>query len=448
MAMVPPSPSLAFKVRRNEPELVTPIKPTPREYKPLSDIDDRDGHRFLIPAIQFYQYNPSMGGKDPARVIREALAKTLVFYYPFAGRLREGPNRKLYVDCTGEGVLFVEGDADVRLEQFGDELQPPFPCMDELLFDVPGYGEVLNSPLFLIQVTRLKCGGFIFAIRHNQAMSDGVGCYQFINAVGEMARGAVAPTVLPVWERHLLNARSPPRVTCTHHEFDQEMIDRKDDITQPNNMINRSFFFGFDEVLALRSLVPPDHQFSTFDILTACLWRCHTRAFQLDPNEEIRIICIVNARSKFNPPLPLGYYGNAIGYPATLTTVGKLCQSPLWYAIELVKETKAKLTEEYMKSTADFLVTRGRPALNMTRSFLVSYVPRIKLEDVDFGWGKAAYAGQATIVDGKHLSPYKNKKGEDGIMFPNCLPAPVMERFVHELNSMLKNENHVGKCKL
>ncbi|XVE90365.1 hypothetical protein DITRI_Ditri20bG0071800 [Diplodiscus trichospermus] len=448
MAMLPPSPSLAFTVRRSEPELVTPIKPTPREYKPLSDIDDRDGHRFLYPIILLYGYNPSMKGKDPASVIRDALAKTLVFYHPFAGRLREGPNRKLWVDCTGEGVLFVEGDADVTLEQFGEELQPPFPCMDELLCDVPGYGEVLNSPLFLIQVTRLKCGGFIFAIRHNHTMSDAIGLLQFMNAVGEMARDALAPTVLPVWERHLLNARSPHRVTCAHHEFDHEMIDRNNETTQPNNMINRSFFFGSDEVLALRSLVPSDHQCSTFDIVTACLWRCHTRALQLDPNEEIHIICIVNARSKFNPPLPLGYYGNAIGYPATLTTAGKLCQNPLWYAIELVKETKRKVTEEYMKSTADFLVTRGRPALNMTRSFLVSHVSRIKFEDVDFGWGKAAYGGQAKIMDGKHLLPFKNKKGKDGILLPICLPAPIMERFVNELTGMLKNENHVGKCKL
>ncbi|XVF42799.1 hypothetical protein PTKIN_Ptkin01aG0394100 [Pterospermum kingtungense] len=424
MAMATPSNSLVFKVRRCEPELVAPVKPTPREYKPLSDIDDRDGHRFEHPVIQIYRYNPSMEGKDPAKVVRDALAKTLVFYYPFAGRLREGPNRKLTVDCTGEGVLFIEGDADVTLEQFGDELQPPFPCMDELLYDVPGYSGVLNCPLFLIQVTRLKCGGFILALRHNHTMSDAIGLTQFMTAVAEMARGALAPTISPVWERHLLSARNPPRVTCVHLEFDHEVIDTKDEITHPNSMVSRSFFFGPNEVSALRRFVPPHYQCSTFDILTASLWRCHTKALQLDPNEDVRIICIVNARSKFNPPLPLGYYGNALGYPATLTTVGKLCQNPLTYATELVKQTKAKVTEEYMKSTADFLVTRGRPALNMSRSFLVSSLSRIKFEDIDFGWGKAAYGGQAEIMDGKHLIPFKNKKGEDGIIMPICLPAP------------------------
>lgn len=153
--------SLVFKVKRSQPELVAPATATPRELKLLSDIDDQDGLRFQIPTIQFYKYDPSMHGKDPAKVIKEAVAKALVFYYPFAGRMRElaGAGRKLVVDCTAEGVLFIEADADVRLADFGDALQPPFPCLEELLFDVPGSGGVLHCPLLLIQVRTV----FIFA---------------------------------------------------------------------------------------------------------------------------------------------------------------------------------------------------------------------------------------------------------------------------------------------
>jgi hypothetical protein len=145
--------SLVFTVRRCKPELVAPAKPTPHEFKQLSDIDDQEGIRIHVPVMHFYRYNPSMHGKDPVKVIREALAQTLVFYYPFAGRLREGPGRKLVVECTGEGVMFIEADADVTLQQFGDaHLQPPSPCMEDLLFDVPGSGGILNCPLLLIQV--------------------------------------------------------------------------------------------------------------------------------------------------------------------------------------------------------------------------------------------------------------------------------------------------------
>ena len=117
------SPTLVFSVHRCQPELVTPARSTPRELKPVSDIDDQQFLRFHIPVLLCYHHEPSMAGKDPVQVIRHALAQTLVFYYPLAGRLREGPSRKLMVDCTAEGALFIEADADVRLDQFGDTTQ-------------------------------------------------------------------------------------------------------------------------------------------------------------------------------------------------------------------------------------------------------------------------------------------------------------------------------------
>lgn len=64
-----------------------------------------------------------MEGKDSVQVIRDAIAIALVFYYP----LRRGgwgniPMGKLAVECTGEGVVFIEADANVALEEFGDAL--------------------------------------------------------------------------------------------------------------------------------------------------------------------------------------------------------------------------------------------------------------------------------------------------------------------------------------
>ena len=146
---------ISFSVTRGEPRLVAPAKPTPRELKELSDIDDQEGLRFQVPIVFFYGNSSLMDGKDPAKVIREALAKALIYYYPFAGRLVEGSNRKLLVDCTGEGVLFVEADADTTLEYLGDAIQPPCPCFEELLYDVPGSGGILGCPLLLFQVRNL-----------------------------------------------------------------------------------------------------------------------------------------------------------------------------------------------------------------------------------------------------------------------------------------------------
>lgn len=147
-------PSLAFQVNRCEPDLIVPAKPTPHELKYLSDIDDQEALRIQVPFLWYYKSNSSSSteGNDPVKVIREGLGKALVYYYPLAGRLKEGYNRKLIVDCNGEGVLFIEADADVTLAQLGDRIRPPCPFLDEVLYNVPGYDGIVGCPLLLIQV--------------------------------------------------------------------------------------------------------------------------------------------------------------------------------------------------------------------------------------------------------------------------------------------------------
>ncbi|KAI7989110.1 Methanol O-anthraniloyltransferase [Camellia lanceoleosa] len=84
----PPPSSLSFSVRRCKPELLTPAKPMPRELKQLSDVDDQQGHRCHIRIIMFYKNRIKETEHhhhhhvDPVSVIREAMAKALVVYYP------------------------------------------------------------------------------------------------------------------------------------------------------------------------------------------------------------------------------------------------------------------------------------------------------------------------------------------------------------------------------
>jgi hypothetical protein len=299
------------------------------------------------------------------------------------------------------------------------------------------------------QVTRLKCGAFIFALRFNHTMSDAIGLVQLMMAMAEMAHGARAPSIQPVWQRHLLNARDPPRVTCTHREYD-EVTDTKGTIFPLDDVAHNSFFFGPNEVFALRRFVPHHlRQCSTFEVLTACLWRCRTIALQHDRDEEVRLLCIVNARKRLDPLLPTGYYGNGFVFPAATTTSEKLCENSLSYALELVKKAKNEVTEEYVRSVADMLVIRGRPHFTMVRSYAVSDVTRAGFREVDFGWGKATYGGPAksfgagTMSRGASISfyvPFKNSKGEDGIVVPISLPTPAMERFIKELDCLLTDK--------
>ncbi|KAG8473816.1 hypothetical protein CXB51_035897 [Gossypium anomalum] len=215
-----------------------------------------------------------------------------------------------------------------------------------------------------------------------------------------------------------------------------------------DNMVECSFFFGPVEVSLLRSLLPLHLRHCTkFELITACLWRCRTIAINLDPDEQVHLLCIANVRSKFNPPLPSGYYGNVVVSATAITTVKNLCHNPVGYAVELIKKAKANVTEEYIKSTADLFAIRGKslyvPAV--IGSYGISELMHMGFENVDFGWGKAVFGGPANATGlVSFFIPTKNKEGQVGTLVPICLPASAMERFSNELDNMLKHQHIEG----
>jgi hypothetical protein len=86
-----------------------------------------------------------------------------------------------------------------------------------------------------------------------------------------------------------------------------------------------------------------------------------------------------------------------VAFPSVVTTVRKPCDNPLGYALKSVKKPKNNVTEEYTALLVDLLVIRGRPHFTVVRSYLVSDLKRVRIENMDFGWGKATYGGAAKI---------------------------------------------------
>ncbi|QCD90945.1 shikimate O-hydroxycinnamoyltransferase [Vigna unguiculata] len=175
----------------------------------------------------------------------------------------------------------------------------------------------------IVQVTRLTCGGFVFAARMNHTICDSLGLVQFLTMVGEIARGA-SITHFPVWQRELFSARNPPRITCAHHEYETQHCHKE--TWDTHQMDHRSFFFGPREIATLRNHLP-NHlkNSSTFEVLSACLWKCRTIALGLKPNESVGLSPFITARGKLGLQVPNGYYGNAFAFPMALSRAGPLC---------------------------------------------------------------------------------------------------------------------------
>lgn len=117
--------------------------------------------RFHTPSVYFYR--PSSCDDDDdnkkekekeklldSQVLKEALSKVLVLFYPMAGRLKRDEDGRIEIDCNGQGVLFVEAHSNSLIDDFGDfsptlELRQLIPSID--------YSKGIETyPLLVLQV--------------------------------------------------------------------------------------------------------------------------------------------------------------------------------------------------------------------------------------------------------------------------------------------------------
>ena len=133
------------------------------------------------------------------------------------------------------------------------------------------------------QVTRLRCGGFVLGIRINHCMTDGIGTARFLKAVGEMARGAASPEIPPVWNREILQPRAKPWIKYPHHEYFYLEDKHGESLraASAEEMSLKSFVFGSKEVEALKRHVEAGIECSAFEVLSACLCQCRTKALNI-----------------------------------------------------------------------------------------------------------------------------------------------------------------------
>lgn len=91
----------------------------------------------LIESLHVFKPDPTRDGASPSETIERALARALVDYYPLVGRLAvsEGAGG-LHVDCSAEGVWFIEADVWCRLEDV-DYLEYPLQIPNDDLLPHP-----------------------------------------------------------------------------------------------------------------------------------------------------------------------------------------------------------------------------------------------------------------------------------------------------------------------
>ncbi|KAM7273698.1 hypothetical protein ACFE04_028362 [Oxalis oulophora] len=93
-----------FDVKKHEPTYATPTEETKKGLYFLSNTDQlRD---MIVRTIYCFK-SDIKGNENACEVVKKALSKILVHYYPLAGRLTTNSEGKVIVDCTTDGVCFL-----------------------------------------------------------------------------------------------------------------------------------------------------------------------------------------------------------------------------------------------------------------------------------------------------------------------------------------------------
>ncbi|CAN6456424.1 unnamed protein product [Victoria cruziana] len=432
-----------------------PVSPTDHLY--LSNLDDMVGSCIFTPTVYFYPCNgPAMKRSSIGRVMRDALARVLVPYYPFSGRLRDAGNGKLEVYFpAGKSALFVKAHTSITIDELGG-LDVPNPAWAQLIHRFPSEGpyEVIGMPLVIAQLTLFRCGGFSLGLRLCHCLCDGVGAMQFVSAWAQAARDPAGSILVPVWDRESFKPRAPPQVKHPHHEFAHiDDISNLGSSLSPAGLVQKCFLVDAHFQAELKRLTQARGRadFTTFDALAAHVWQCWVKALRVRPKSQLmRLTISVNARDKLRDlqlKMP-GYYGNVIAVACSKCTVAELIDHPPERVAGLVREARLAIDEDYIRSTIDY-IELTRPKLEFAGKLTITTWTRFSLCDgADFGWGKPRYAGPADLLPTPQLCLFLPVQegacpslGPGSIMVCICLPKWSVPEFEQSLKMNVSPEN-------
>ncbi|ESW08695.1 hypothetical protein PHAVU_009G066600 [Phaseolus vulgaris] len=373
--------------------------------------------------------------------LRHSLSLTLSDFYPLAGRLvtrktQDPPSYAVFIDCeNSDGARFIYATLDITISHILSPIDVP-----PILHSFFDHHKAVNHdghtmPLLSIQVTELVDGVFI-GCSMNHAIADGTSYWNFFNTWSRIfqahvqAQGheyEVSTSHQLIHNRWFPNDCSPPiNLPFKHHD---EFITR----FEAPFLRERVFHFSADSIAKLKAKANSEcntTKISSFQSLSALVWRCITRA--RSPRYDQRTSCklATNNRSRMEP-LPEEYFGNSIHLVSAETTTGELLENGLGWAAWKLHLTVANHNETVvLQFLKEWLQS---PLIYELGRFFDPYCvsmgssPRFNVYGNEFGMGKAvaARSGYANKFDGK-VTSYPGREGGGSIDLEVCLSPDNM----------------------
>ncbi|KAH9312440.1 hypothetical protein KI387_027475, partial [Taxus chinensis] len=348
-------PSKEIDVTVTNSVVVKPASETPEHQLWVSSLDLFD-QRHTVTA---YIYRPksithSHSNVCVLQILRDALSKALVYFYPLAGRLIFDATGRIAVDCNGDGALFVEAVTDSQIDDLKDFCLPS--QLEPLVPDVKYSNGVTTIIPLIVQVTRFKCGGISIGLSISHILTDGMSALHFAKTWCDIARGSDVH-VPPVIDRSPLRGRNPPQVRFSHVEYEPSpsLVDREEN---GSKVAFRRFTLSKEQVNSLKEKAQDkltQKPYTTFEALAAHVWKCSCSARNLSEKQRSKVYIPVDGRDRLVPPLRSAYFGNARFMATPIDYSGNIVSKPVSYTADNIHEEINRMNGEYLRSTLDYL---------------------------------------------------------------------------------------------
>ncbi|KAK2660258.1 hypothetical protein Ddye_006791 [Dipteronia dyeriana] len=415
-------------------EMKQPLYLTPWDLAMLSVNYIQKGHLFTKPPSAEHQQDFIETLLDR---LNRSLSLSLVHFYPLAGRLKtlksENPHSYvIFVDINDSpGAKLIHASLDMTVSDIVSTTYVP--VVVQSLFD---HDRAINHdghtrPLLSVQVTDLVDGIFI-GYSTNHCLGDGTCYWNFLSALSEIFQGqgksGISISRLPIIKRWFPDGHDPiVNLPFKHHD---EFLSRY----EAPELLERYFHFTSESIAKLKARANSEcktSKISSFQSLSAFVWRSITRARRF-PNYETTICFLAsNNRSRLEPPLSQDYFGVSVGGVSGRATAGELLEHDLGWAAWKLHQAVAGYTDKTVLESLDSW--RKSPIIYKTGQMInpglvwMGSSPRFNKYGIEYGLGKAVTlrSGYANKFNGK-VSSYPGQEGGVSVDLEVCLPPYLM----------------------
>ncbi|XP_058781180.1 uncharacterized acetyltransferase At3g50280-like [Vicia villosa] len=370
--------------------------------------------------------------------LKHSLSLTLFHFYPLSGRLVTHktlvpPSYTVFVDCKNSpGAKFIHATLDITINEILSPIDVP-PIVHSF-FDhhkaVNHDGHTMS--LLSIQVTELLDGVFI-ACSMNHSLGDGTAYWNFFNSFSKIFQNDTNTNPVSISHQPIHNRWFPdgygPIINLPFKHRD-EFIQRY----EAPILKERFFRFSAESIGKLKAKANKEFKttkISSFQSLSALVWRSITRARQLQHDQTTTCKLAINNRTRMEPSLPKEYFGNSIHTLSTETTVRELLENNIGWAAWKIHMAIANHDNKVVRGSVEEWL-RSPYVYRMDLFFdpntvMMGSSPRFNMYGNEFGMGKAmaVRSGYANKCDGK-ITSYPGQEGGGSIDLEVCLSPDKM----------------------